>query len=305
MKHILNRRDMLTRCSSGFGLLALQGMLGSQSALAAAQTHFKPKAKSVIFATCREGVRISIPSIPNRPFKKLAGKPMPVKIERTQFNKNGNASFPVLSSLNSMVKVAFQSSSIFPKVGEMIDDLAVIRSMTSKVNEHAQGNYAFHTGFPFMGHPSCWSMGKLRTRFGKRKPTWFRCPQQWGSVAPARRGRPIWKRLFARISPRIDPSGGQTGTRPQRKAQRITPCPTEPARADQGIRSGFPHAVRETTPKSKPQSGIRKPLFACKRPFPSCVTLPGKLKPRKNSTDSIPPISKRLVMPSSACLPEG
>jgi hypothetical protein len=26
--------------------------------------------------------------------------------------------------------------------------------MTSKVNEHAQGNYAFHTGFPFMGHPS-------------------------------------------------------------------------------------------------------------------------------------------------------
>ena len=26
--------------------------------------------------------------------------------------------------------------------------------MTTKVNEHAQGNYAFHTGFPFMGHPS-------------------------------------------------------------------------------------------------------------------------------------------------------
>jgi hypothetical protein len=26
--------------------------------------------------------------------------------------------------------------------------------MTSKVSEHAQGNYFFHTGFPFMGHPS-------------------------------------------------------------------------------------------------------------------------------------------------------
>jgi hypothetical protein len=26
--------------------------------------------------------------------------------------------------------------------------------MTSKVNEHAQGNYLAHTGFPFMGHPS-------------------------------------------------------------------------------------------------------------------------------------------------------
>jgi hypothetical protein len=36
----------------------------------------------------------------------------------------------------------------------MVDDLAIIRSMTTKVNEHAQGNYSFHTGFPFMGHPS-------------------------------------------------------------------------------------------------------------------------------------------------------
>ena len=26
--------------------------------------------------------------------------------------------------------------------------------MTSNVNEHAQGNFAFHTGFPFIGHPS-------------------------------------------------------------------------------------------------------------------------------------------------------
>jgi hypothetical protein len=43
---------------------------------------------------------------------------------------------------------------MFPHVAESVDELAVIRSMTSKVNEHAQGNYAFHTGFPFMGHPS-------------------------------------------------------------------------------------------------------------------------------------------------------
>ena len=36
----------------------------------------------------------------------------------------------------------------------MVDEMAVVRSMTSKVNEHAQGNYAIHTGFPFMGHPT-------------------------------------------------------------------------------------------------------------------------------------------------------
>jgi hypothetical protein len=43
---------------------------------------------------------------------------------------------------------------LFPHLAALADELAVIRSMTSKVNEHAQGNYFFHTGFPFLGHPS-------------------------------------------------------------------------------------------------------------------------------------------------------
>jgi hypothetical protein len=43
---------------------------------------------------------------------------------------------------------------LFPQIAACADDLTVIRSMTTKVNEHAQGNYMFHTGFPFMGHPS-------------------------------------------------------------------------------------------------------------------------------------------------------
>ncbi|EDY20725.1 protein of unknown function DUF1501 [Chthoniobacter flavus Ellin428] len=45
-------------------------------------------------------------------------------------------------------------SELFPHIAQHADSLAVIRSMTSKVNEHAQGNYFAHTGFSFMGHPS-------------------------------------------------------------------------------------------------------------------------------------------------------
>jgi hypothetical protein len=45
-------------------------------------------------------------------------------------------------------------TNLFPQIAECADDLTLIRSMTSKVSEHAQGNYFFHTGFPFMGHPS-------------------------------------------------------------------------------------------------------------------------------------------------------
>ena len=43
---------------------------------------------------------------------------------------------------------------MFPKIGEVADELAVVRSMTTPVNEHAQGNFFMHSGFPFMGHPS-------------------------------------------------------------------------------------------------------------------------------------------------------
>jgi hypothetical protein len=78
---------------------------------------------------------------------------MPVKVERTQFNNNGNV-FPSPFKFKRYGQSGIPVSSIFPKTAEMIDEIAVIRSMTSKVNEHAQGNYAIHTGFPFMGHPT-------------------------------------------------------------------------------------------------------------------------------------------------------
>src|SRR5438552_586073 len=69
------------------------------------------------------------------------------------FNQNGNImASPWTAKPRGQSGVMM--TDLFPRLAEMADDLAVIRSMTSKVNEHAQGNYFFHTGFPFMGHPS-------------------------------------------------------------------------------------------------------------------------------------------------------
>ena len=81
------------------------------------------------------------------------GKPMPMKIERTQFNQNGNI-FGSPYAFKQYGESGIPVSSLFPHVATCVDDLAVIRSMTSTANEHAQGNYFFHTGFTFMGHPS-------------------------------------------------------------------------------------------------------------------------------------------------------
>jgi hypothetical protein len=151
MNYIMNRRQMLSKCSTGFGLLALQGLVGQNQLIA--RPHFTPKAKNVIFCYMSGGVSHVDTFDPKPKLQEFAGKPMPVKVERTQFNNNGNV-FPSPFKFKRYGQSGIPVSSIFPRTAKMVDEMAVIRSMTSKVNEHAQGNYAIHTGFPFMGHPS-------------------------------------------------------------------------------------------------------------------------------------------------------
>jgi hypothetical protein len=78
---------------------------------------------------------------------------MPVSVARTQFNNNGNVmASPFAFQPNG--ESGLPISSLFPQLGTVADELAVIRSMTTPVNEHAQGNFFMHSGFPFMGHPT-------------------------------------------------------------------------------------------------------------------------------------------------------
>ena len=151
MINTMNRRQMLRKSSTGFGLLALQGLIGQSQVLA--RPHYTPRAKSVIFCYMSGGVSHVDTFDPKPKLQEMAGKPMPVKVERTQFNNNGNI-FPSPFEFQKHGESGIPVSSIFPRTAKMVDEMAVIRSMTSKVNEHAQGNYAIHTGFPFMGHPS-------------------------------------------------------------------------------------------------------------------------------------------------------
>ncbi|QDV22999.1 DUF1501 domain-containing protein [Aureliella helgolandensis] len=155
------RRQFLERCSTGFGAMALSGLLQqgatAQTALPAsaalAQTHHPAKAKSVIFCYMSGGVSHVDSFDPKPALEKYHGQPMPVKVERTQFNNNGN----VLASpfkFSPSGESGLPISDMFPHIAAEADELAVIRSMTTSVNEHAQGNFAMHSGFPFMGFPS-------------------------------------------------------------------------------------------------------------------------------------------------------
>lgn len=152
-----SRRDMLTQCSTGFGMMALSSLMANKAFAGLASEdnglHHAPKAKHVVFCYMSGGVSHVDSFDPKPKLKELHGKPMPVKVERTQFNNNGNvmaSPFDFQPSGESGLEV----SSIFPELASVADELAVIRSMTTAVNEHAQGNYVMHSGFPFIGYPS-------------------------------------------------------------------------------------------------------------------------------------------------------
>lgn len=158
----LQRRHFLTRCSMGFGATALTGMLSAQcmaDELSLPQTaslkklHHPAQAKHVIFCYMSGGVSHIDTFDPKPELAKLNGKPMPVPVQRTQFNQNGQvmaSPFRFMKSGESGIEV----SELFPEIAKVVDKLAIVRSMTTPVNEHAQGNFFMHSGFPFMGHPS-------------------------------------------------------------------------------------------------------------------------------------------------------
>ncbi|MEM8736672.1 MAG: DUF1501 domain-containing protein, partial [Planctomycetota bacterium] len=148
--------------SIGFGAAALAAIVADEDCCAAdelpitaslRQLHHPAKAKSVIFCYMSGGVSHVDSFDPKPRLEALHGKSMPVEVQRTQFNNNGSvmaSPFPFRKWGESGVEI----SSMFPNLGEVADELAVIRSMTTPVNEHAQANFFMHSGFPFMGHPS-------------------------------------------------------------------------------------------------------------------------------------------------------
>src|SRR6056297_1424315 len=149
----ISRRSLLSRSSVGFGSVALASLMQSTVEGGSSGLHHAAKAKRVIFLYMSGGVSHVDSFDPKPKLKQLNGKSMPVEVERTQFNNNGNvmaSPFQFRPRGESGIAV----SDMFPEIGGVADELAVIRSMTSPVNEHAQANFFMHSGFPFMGHPS-------------------------------------------------------------------------------------------------------------------------------------------------------
>ncbi|MCA9246970.1 MAG: DUF1501 domain-containing protein [Planctomycetales bacterium] len=153
----LSRREMLARSSTGFGLVALSSLLNDEARAVSPSRvpgpDFSPRAKRVIFCFMSGGVSHVDTFDPKPRLAQDHGKPLPVKIERTQFNNNGQ----IMASpwgFRPYGESGTPVSDLFPHIGQQVDELAVVRSMTANFSEHAQGNFFLHTGFPFLGNAS-------------------------------------------------------------------------------------------------------------------------------------------------------
>lgn len=145
-----SRRRFLQTASSGFGMVALSDLLARAGTPGAS---LPARARHVILCYMSGGVSHVDTFDPKPRLNKDHGKSMPVTVERTQFNNNGRI-FGSPFSFRQYGESGLPVSEIFPEIGSCADHLAVLRSVTTSVNEHAQGNFAAHTGFPFLGHPS-------------------------------------------------------------------------------------------------------------------------------------------------------
>lgn len=159
----LNRREMLARCANGFGAVALGALMTDKSfgnlasaapnSLTARPPHRREKVRSVIFLYMDGGPSQVDTFDPKPRLTAESGKPFGMKIEATQFNSNGNT----LGSpwtFKQYGQSGIPVSSLFPHVAQCVDDLAIVRSMTSNFSEHTNANYFLHTGSGLQGRPS-------------------------------------------------------------------------------------------------------------------------------------------------------
>ena len=154
------RRELLQQAGCGFGAAAAAALLHGEAARGAASTglaglHHPAKAKSVIFLYMDGGVSQVDTFDPKPRLVADAGKnPRSLfKVDATQFNAIGNL-LPSLWKFQPRGKSGIEVSDLFPEVGSVIDELAVIRSMTSEFPEHTNANYFLHTGSGLQGRPS-------------------------------------------------------------------------------------------------------------------------------------------------------
>jgi len=166
MRHaLMTRREILRRSGMGMGALGLAQLLGQAglleaelraasaiNPLAPRQPHFPAKAKRVIHLFMNGGPSHVDTFDPKPALAKYAGKPLPMENLRTE--RRTGAAFPSPFTFKKYGKSGIEVSSIFPKVADCIDDIAIIRSMYADVPNHEPSLLLMNCGEARLIRPS-------------------------------------------------------------------------------------------------------------------------------------------------------
>ncbi|MFM8572649.1 MAG: DUF1501 domain-containing protein, partial [Pirellula sp.] len=165
IKYPRTRRSMLENAGFGFGLLALQAMLGTGRLLgtpaslesdSGKQTHHPAKAKSIIFLFM-EGGPSHIDLLDPKPrLEELAGQPLPASFKPI-ITPMGEYNAPLMPSKRTWKQYGQSGAWVsdwLPHTAQHADDLAIIRSCWGNGLNHSNGVCQMNTGSTLGGRPS-------------------------------------------------------------------------------------------------------------------------------------------------------
>jgi len=169
-----SRREMLTRCGTGFGMIGLAGALAeagdlstgdasTSDPLAAKKPHFAPTAQRVVHLFMNGGPSQVDTFDPKPLLAQYHGKTLPTPNLRTE-RKTGHA----MQSPYSFAKYGqsgIEVSELFAQTAQHVDDMCIIRSMYADVPNHEPSLMLMNCGDGRLPRPSfgAWTVYGLGT----------------------------------------------------------------------------------------------------------------------------------------------
>src|SRR3954462_7357140 len=156
------RRWFLEQCGVGLGAMALSHLCGvpamaSENPLAPKQPHFAPTAKCVIFRF-RGGAPSHLEMFDYKPqLAKFDGSLPPAELLKGYRAAFINPNSKLLGPKFKFAKYGqcgAELSELLPHLSEVVDDIAIVKSMVTDAFNHAPGQILMSTGSQQFGKPS-------------------------------------------------------------------------------------------------------------------------------------------------------
>ena len=166
--NLINRRSFLNRGTTGIGALALAAMFHDSRAAGSdgkwtgviGKPHVPPRAKRVIHL-CMAGGPSHLETLDYKPkLAEMNGKPMPKSITegqpiaQLQGSRNNLKCLGPQHEFKNFGESGQHISSIFPHIGGVADEIAIVRSMVTEQINHDPAHTFMNTGTQISGRPS-------------------------------------------------------------------------------------------------------------------------------------------------------